>query len=989
MAGSDEGGSRAKEGARVQRGVRTTLAMAKERLARGDARSAEALCREAHGEHGSDAELLATLGRALTEQGRFAEAAPFLAQAISLDRKNAGAHRDLGEALLHGGRAEVALVMLQRAFRLSDRPLPGLDALIQRARETTEREGLTVIVDPTDEAGERTLILRSTDPSLRALKTDPGEPEPDETQVLDGLPTFGASGAEPDLTDPAGLSLAARLEEEEEAPAPTAPDTPRALTEDEEKSVLYLGPAPGLGHRRQRPAPEAAPPVLEGEPDLPLLGAQAAAEAKPAPGLPHFEFSELSDGSEDDAAAGEVLAGLAAAMPEAHARGGGQLDVGVDDVLNAVLGGRLLAGPGRGVTGRGRPDRRRLALGATLALLLGLGLGALVRLGDGGSGALPVEGSPGARLARDTRVELSRLADALAPSEDEADRLLRAQALALRLAHHGGTSEDAAAALGLLERLSPEAGGSPLALATLAELQAAEGRLSSELRERLARLTPRGATLIEALGRVAADPAGEQPPRARALAHRSLARLALARGDLPAAARELSATLALAPEDAGTHRSLLRLAGQAGAAREVSAALAALRRIDPSDLQAHADELLWYLARGEEELAAGRAALASALAAVNDPVLVGRTELVLAVASLREGELAEGGKHREAAGAHPEAAHLARLLGILAAGSGAAPDREAATITLALGRIVPTPGEVWPFRLESERLGALPGAGAPDTELDLLERRARELDLLTRLAASAGPGDTPGPEVQALAEGGPEDRLLAAHLHLRRGEHEAALAVLPAPRELPEGESSPAALASQLVRGLALERAGQPEAAEVALDALERAGHHSLPALEVLARLRLARGEAEGCLETLDTALIFAPRRRDLGLLRVVALHRTGRPDAATKAMSSLRALQGPPLAEAMDALPARERATLDLYLALSEPEPPPGEVEKLLRAALKADPELVDVHFHLGRLLARLDRKAPARRSIARYLKLAGEGFYAETARALQAELR
>ena len=73
----------------------------------------------------------------------------------------------------------------------------------------------------------------------------------------------------------------------------------------------------------------------------------------------------------------------------------------------------------------------------------------------------------------------------------------------------------------------------------------------------------------------------------------------------------------------------------------------------------------------------------------------------------------------------------------------------------------------------------------------------------------------------------------------------------------------------------------------------------------------------------------------------------------------------------------------------MSEPEPPPGELEKLLRGALKGDPTLIDAHFHLGRLLARLDRKGPAKKALGRYLAASPEGLYAETARALLEELR
>ena len=83
------------------------------------------------------------------------------------------------------------------------------------------------------------------------------------------------------------------------------------------------------------------------------------------------------------------------------------------------------------------------------------------------------------------------------------------------------------------------------------------------------------------------------------------------------------------------------------------------------------------------------------------------------------------------------------------------------------------------------------------------------------------------------------------------------------------------------------------------------------------------------------------------------------------------------------------EQATLDLYRALSEPELEPPEAERLLRRALARDPKLGDAHFHLGRLLGRLDRKRAARRSLARYLEFAPEGLYAATARALLETMR
>ena len=54
------------------------LALAMRALARGNAQKAVTLCREAHAAHGSNAKLLALLGRSLVALGRHEEAAPVL-----------------------------------------------------------------------------------------------------------------------------------------------------------------------------------------------------------------------------------------------------------------------------------------------------------------------------------------------------------------------------------------------------------------------------------------------------------------------------------------------------------------------------------------------------------------------------------------------------------------------------------------------------------------------------------------------------------------------------------------------------------------------------------------------------------------------------------------------------------------------------------------------------------------------------------------------
>jgi tetratricopeptide (TPR) repeat protein len=103
----------------VARDPQVTAALAA--LAAGDARGAEAACRERLVAQPDSVELLRLLGRALAMQSRFDEAEAALRRAIALRPEFAPLHGDLGGALVAQRRYEEAVDSLQTALRLDPR----------------------------------------------------------------------------------------------------------------------------------------------------------------------------------------------------------------------------------------------------------------------------------------------------------------------------------------------------------------------------------------------------------------------------------------------------------------------------------------------------------------------------------------------------------------------------------------------------------------------------------------------------------------------------------------------------------------------------------------------------------------------------------------------------------------------------------------------------------------------------------------------------
>lgn len=242
--------------------------------------------------------------------------------------------------------------------------------------------------------------------------------------------------------------------------------------------------------------------------------------------------------------------------------------------------------------------------------------------------------------------------------------------------------------------------------------------------------------------------------------------------------------------------------------------------------------------------------------------------------------------------------------------------------------------------------------------LDALAAR-REAEVLPIVAAAAAhaPGDAPLHHILGLLHRGTGD--LAAAI----AAFDTALALTPGSARLVHARAR-AALEAGLPSAHWFERAralapgdgdavlghaaalladGDPDAADAELAAMLRAHPGWLPGHEALLRLRFA---ADGALrlDELDTAIAGAPRDHRLHAMKVMALHRGGRDDAALTALGEARAVLGDAPLRALTAVLTTEQGRLadaDAAFAQLDPNADPDLAIHWLRHLLRrGEPE-------------------------------------------------
>ncbi|RMG15856.1 MAG: tetratricopeptide repeat protein [Deltaproteobacteria bacterium] len=339
--------------------VEKILHSARTRLSRGDARGAEAICREALESAPDDPKVVALLGRTLLAQQRHADAGAVLARAIALDPRNGEAHRDLGEVLIASGRPEAAMPILFRAQDLLNASDPGLDALLVRARDEAARRGMMVARDPAKEGHDRGRTV------ITFVGRPPASAEADERTVV-------ALGSAP----------AAALDGQETVAA-TAPGDEEVVSDLDLKTAMHTGD--GLG--------DALPPASGGaeaseatvlydagqdrtemweRPDLGRSGSEAAAPVAAAvpPAPPPEAVGPAKAESEARAKSGAKPEGGTGAEPGPRAKRRTKAKSGVESKGSAAGGSKAEASAppaGSAESKAPAPDEKRGAAAASKA----------------------------------------------------------------------------------------------------------------------------------------------------------------------------------------------------------------------------------------------------------------------------------------------------------------------------------------------------------------------------------------------------------------------------------------------------------------------------------------------------------------------------------------------------------------------------------------------------------------------------------------------
>ncbi|MDY0060326.1 MAG: tetratricopeptide repeat protein [Myxococcota bacterium] len=217
---------------------------------------AEEVCRTERAAGRDTTSLAVALATALLGQGRVREAATEAVKVLKQDPHCLPAHRVLGQALLLGGRAEMALDLLTRASQLHPAD-PWLELLRQRAQEACAASALSASPLAETQLDDQAAPLAASplaETQLDDQAAPPTDRPLDETQLDDeAAPSAASPLAETQLDEAAPptdrpldetqLDDAAppRAVEEEEA---TLPSSSSPMTEDAEDETLPSAPAP-------------------------------------------------------------------------------------------------------------------------------------------------------------------------------------------------------------------------------------------------------------------------------------------------------------------------------------------------------------------------------------------------------------------------------------------------------------------------------------------------------------------------------------------------------------------------------------------------------------------------------------------------------------------------------------------------------------------------------------------------------------------------